>query len=75
MKASLKRWVLRACLNVGRVLACLMWLGRAFQRDGAAAEKAPSPQVRSLVLVVLRVVWSSDLRQREGVWRGTRSAR
>jgi len=29
---------------------CRMWLGRAFQREGAATEKALSPQVRSLVL-------------------------
>ena len=31
---------------------CGMWLGREFQRDGAATEKALSPQVRSLVLGV-----------------------
>jgi len=27
-----------------------MWMGRAFQRGGAGAEKAPSPQVRRSVL-------------------------
>jgi len=27
-----------------------MWMGRAFQREGAATEKALSPQVPSLVL-------------------------
>ena len=35
----------------GRVFDCLMWLGRAFQRQGAAEEKALLPQVQSLVLV------------------------
>uniref|UniRef100_UPI003AB06FCF zinc finger BED domain-containing protein 5-like n=1 Tax=Centroberyx gerrardi TaxID=166262 RepID=UPI003AB06FCF len=48
-------------------------MGRAFQREGAATEKALSPQVRSLVLVVFRVVASADLRHRVGVWRGMRS--
>ena len=39
-----------------------MWLGTAFQRKGAAIEKALSPQVRNLVLVVISVVASADLR-------------
>ena len=32
-----------------------LWLGREFQREDAAAEKAPSPQVRSLALGDLSV--------------------
>ena len=47
----------------------MMWSGRAFQRVGAAAEKALSPQVRSLVLMVLSVLASTDLRRQGGVWR------
>jgi len=47
----LKRWVLRAFLKEGRVGDCRMWMGRVFQREGAATEKALSPQVRSLVLL------------------------
>lgn len=71
----MKRWVLRACLNAGRVFVWRMWDGRAFQRDGAAAEKALSPQDRSLVLVVSRVVELADLRDRGCDFRGTRSVR
>ena len=52
-----------------------MWLGREFQRDGAATEKALSPQVRSLVLGVLSVVVSVDLRRRVEVWGRRRSER
>ena len=55
---------MRACLNDGRVFVCLMWLGRVLQREGAATEKAMSPQVRSLVLGVVRVVVFADLRDR-----------
>lgn len=36
-------------------LACLMWLGRGFQREGAATEKALSPQVWCFVLMVFCV--------------------
>lgn len=32
-----------ACLNNGRVLACQMWLGRVFQREGAPPERALCP--------------------------------
>ena len=49
-----------------------MGRGRSFQREGAAAEKALSPQVRRLVLMVLRVFAPADLRQRVGAWRGRR---
>ena len=52
-----------------------MGRGRSFQREGAAAEKALSPQVRRLVLMVLRVFAPADLRQRVGAWRGRRSER
>ena len=52
-----------------------MGRGRSFQKEGAAAEKALSPQVRRLVLMVLRVFAPADLRQRVGVWRGRRSER
>jgi len=47
-----------------------MWMGRrAFQREGAATEKALSPQVRSLVLGTDEQFVSADLRRRVGVWR------
>ena len=52
-----------------------MWMGRAFQREGAATEKALSPQVRHLVLMVFRVFAPADLRQQVGAWRGRRSER
>jgi len=68
---GLKRWVLRACLKEGRVGDCQMWMGREFQREGAATEKALSPQVRSLVLGFVSV----DLRRRVWVWRERRLER
>ena len=37
-----------------------MWMGRAFQREGAATEKALSPQVQRLVLMVFRVFAPAD---------------
>ena len=43
VKAILKRWVLRAWLK--GVLACGVWLGREFLREGMATERALSPQV------------------------------
>ena len=43
-----------------------MGMGRVFQREGAATEKALSPQVRRLVLMVFRVFAPADLRQRDG---------
>jgi len=52
----------------------VVWLGRAFQREGAATEKALSPQVRSLFLVVFSLVASVDLRHRVGVWWYWRSS-
>lgn len=75
MKARLNRWVLRECLNSAMLGARRMGRGRSFQREGAAAEKALSPQVRRLVLMVLRVFAPADLRQRVGAWRGRRSER
>ena len=50
----MKRCVLRAVLKDERVLALRMSLGRALQRAGAAAAKAPSPQDRRLVLMGCR---------------------
>ena len=50
----MKRCVLRAVLNDERVLA-LQMLGRAFQREGAAASNALSPQDRRLVLMGWRM--------------------
>ena len=51
-----------------------MCLGRAFQRAGAATEKALSPQVLSLILLgTTRRPASLDLREREGAC-GTRRA-
>ena len=35
LKAIHNKWVLRACLNEGSVLACRVWLGREFQSEGA----------------------------------------
>ena len=52
-----------------------MWMGRAFQREGAAAENALSPQVRRLVLMIFSMFAPADLRQRVGAWRGRRSER
>ena len=52
-----------------------MGMGRVFQREGAATEKALSPQVRSLVLGIFKQFVSPDLRLRVGAWRGRRSVR
>jgi len=68
----LKRWVLRASFKEGRVGDCRMWMGRVFQREGTATEKALSPQVPSLVLGTDKQFVSADLRRRVGVWRGRR---
>ena len=61
-----KRWVLRAVLKVLSEGASLMHFGSAFQREGAATEKALSPQVRRLVLGTWRRPASLDLRERDG---------
>ena len=66
---------LRAVLKDESVLALRMSLGRAFQRVGAAAAKALSPQDRRSVLTGCRRLASADLRQRVGVWRWRRSER
>ena len=50
-------------------------MGRAFQRAGAAAAKALSPQDRRSVLMGCRRLASADLRQWVGVWRWRRSER
>ena len=57
------------------VLALRMSLGRAFQRVGAAAAKALSPQDRRSVLTGCRRLASADLRQQVGVWGWRRSER
>jgi len=74
VKASLKRWVLRACLIDDRGSLTVVD-GEGVPGGGAAAEKALSPQVHRLVLMVLRVFAPADLRQRVGDWRGKRSER
>ena len=49
-KAFLNKYVFRSCLKTSVVCGALRWSGRAFHSLGAAAEKARSPMVRSLVL-------------------------
>ena len=67
MNAVLKRWVFSADLKVGSEGASLMFLGSAFQRVGAATEKALSPQVFLLTLLgPSRRPASLDLRERDG---------
>ena len=55
LKAILRRWVFRASLNDGSVLACRMCLGREFQRDGVATEKAQeqTPDICCLIIQYL----------------------
>ncbi|KAM3861005.1 dihydroxyacetone phosphate acyltransferase-like [Diretmus argenteus] len=65
-----KRWVLRVALKILREGASLMDFGSAFQREGAATEKALSPQVRRLVLGTWRRPASLDLRERDGTESG-----
>ena len=51
-------------------------LGREFQREGAAAEKALSPQVRCLVLSGgVRRFASDERRLRDGLWRWSKLVR
>lgn len=52
-----------------------IWMGRVFQRGGAAPEKALSHQVRRLVFIVFSRLALVDLRQWVGAWRGRRSVR
>lgn len=55
-------------LKVDRLVQALMCLGSEFQREGAAMEKALSPQVRWLVLSGMdRRLVSEERREREGV--------
>ena len=69
LKADLKRCVLTNDLKVDRLVQSLMGLGSEFQREGAAMEKALSPQVRCLVLSgVDRRLASEERRQREPTW-------
>jgi len=46
--------------------------GEGVPEEGAATEKALSPQVRSLVLGTDKQFVSADLRRRVGVWWGRR---
>ena len=48
LKAVLKRWVLVRVLNWDRLVQSRMCCGSEFQREGAAMEKALSPQVVAL---------------------------
>ena len=67
MNAVLKRWVFSANLNVGSEGASLICFGSAFQRVGAATEKALSPQVFLLIFLgTSRRPASLDLRERDG---------
>ena len=68
LKAVLKRWVLVRGLNVDKFGQFRMCNGSAFQRVGAATEKALSPQVRCLVSGGRERRWApEDRRSREGV--------
>ena len=63
-------------LKVGRCVQIRMGLGSEFQREGAAMEKARSPQVRCLVHAGGERMFPSDeWRSREGVWWWSRSVR
>ena len=68
-KARENRWVFSFDLKTSSVSAALTRRGRLFQSLGAAAEKALSPLVFSLVLGTTSRDWSADLRDLEGVWR------
>ncbi len=50
LTAVLKRWVLISVLNIDRSVQSQMCLGIEFQKEGAAMEKALSPQVGCLFL-------------------------
>uniref|UniRef100_A0A3B4AYT8 Polycomb group protein RNA binding region domain-containing protein n=1 Tax=Periophthalmus magnuspinnatus TaxID=409849 RepID=A0A3B4AYT8_9GOBI len=68
--------VLSSFLKVGRSEQSRRGLGSEFQRVGAAMEKALSPQVRSLVLQGRdRRLELEERRERDGVWRCSRSVR
>ena len=76
LKADLKSWVLSDDLKVDGLEQSRICLGRAFQREGAAMEKALAPQVRCLVLSGCeRRFASDDRRVREGVWWWSKSVR
>ena len=62
-------------LNVQRVGADLMWMGSEFHSEGAATEKALSPQVHFLALGSSRRLAELDLRERVGTWRWMSSER
>ena len=49
-----KRWVLTSDLKLSRVGADLIWFGKLFHKMGAAATKARSALVFSLVLGTFR---------------------
>ena len=63
----MNRWVFSAVLKAGSEGASRMFLGRVFQRVGAATEKALSPQVLSLIFFgTTRRPALLDLRERDG---------
>ena len=59
LKAILRRWVFRASLKDGSVLACRMCLGREFQRDGVATEKAQeqTPDICCLIIQICNILF------------------
>ena len=60
--------VFRPVLKQSSVCVALKWSGRLFHSRGAAAAKARSPMVRSLVFGICRDRLLLDLRGRVDVW-------
>ena len=76
LKTILKRWDLVSVFKVLSSAQSLMCLGIVFQREGAATEKALSPQVQCLVLWGgVRRFASEEQRVRDGLWQWSRSIR
>lgn len=44
-KAKELKWVFRQVLKIDSAGACLMWRGKSFHKEGAAIEKALSPDL------------------------------
>ena len=61
MKAILRRWASRACLNDGECASLSDVAGEGVQREGAPTEQAPSPRVQSAVPDVLRYELKANL--------------
>ena len=53
---------------MGSEVACLISMGKLFQRDGAMAANALPPSVTRFTLVVVSNSLSADLRLRSGIY-------